>query len=181
MLFEVKGVKRGTGEKVGVRVEAPDARAAGWSMLDRGIEVLSITPIDAPPPGRPLVEKPARRPPNPRVQKIARILLIVSAVMFLITSGFLIPSHIEYAKVSERAELRRRLSHMNSHEIEQRYPTSGWAGKLGEYRNLADAERHEADLRMALYQLWAAAGTAVVVFVVAAALQPFRRDTSASR
>jgi hypothetical protein len=181
MLFEVKGVKRGTGEKVGVRVEAPDARAAGGSMLDRGIGVLTITPIDAPPPTKSPVAKPDRRPPHPVVQKIARVLVIVSAVTFVITIAFLIPSHIEYARVSERAELRRRMPRMASDEIERRYPTAGYAGMYREYRDLADAERHEADLRTALHQLWAVAGTAVVVFVVAAMLLPFRRNTTASR
>jgi hypothetical protein len=177
MLFEVKGVKRATGEKVRVKVDAPDERAAGWSMIDRGIEVLSITPINTPPPlTTSPIARPARRPPHPGVQKIARVLLIASAVTLLVTIAYLIPSHVEYARVSDRAELRRRMPRMASDEIERRYPFSGHAGMLGEYRNLADAERHEADLRAALYRIWAAAGAAVVVLVVAAALQPFRRD-----
>jgi hypothetical protein len=180
MLFEVRGVKRGTDEKVAVRVQAPDERVAGWSVLERGIDVLSITPIDAPPPPNPPVARPPKPPPHPIVRKVARILLIVSTVTLLITGAYLIPAHIEYARVSERAELKRRMPSLTQTEYERRYP-NGWLSRFWEVRHLADAERHEADMLAALYRLWAAAGTSAVVLLIAAALQPFRRDTPASR
>ena len=182
MLFEVKGVKRGTGETVAVRVQAPDERAAGWAVLDRGIEVLSITPVNAPASHRPAPARAAapRKPLHPIVRKVARVMLVVSTVMLVVTIGYLIPSHIEYARVSERAELKRRQPNLTQSEYEKRYP-NGWLSRFWEVRHLADAERHEADLRVAIHRLWAAAGSSAVVFVIAGSLQPFRRDTGASQ
>ena len=182
MLFEVKGVKRGTGEPVAVRVQAPDERAAGWSALERGIDVLAITPIGAPAAPKPAAAAAAkpRKPLHPVVRTVARIMLIVSTVMLVVTIAYLIPSHIEYARVSERAELKRRQPNLTQSEYEKRYP-NGWLSRFWEVRHLADAERHEADLRGAIHRLWAAAGSSAVVFVIAGSLQPFRREKTASR
>jgi hypothetical protein len=166
MLFDVKGVKRGSGEKVNVRVQAPDERTAGWSAIDRGIDVVSITPVDAPPPAPPRPVLPPRRPPHPAVRKIARIVVLASAVLLPILTVPLIRAHMEYARVSERAELKRRTPRGDQWSVA--------------YRNLNDAERHEADMLGALYRLWATAGAAVVMLFVAVALQPFRRDETPS-
>jgi len=177
MRFEVHGIRRGTGEKVAITVEAPDERAAGWAILQRGVDVLSITPIGVPGTGVPRPVPAPVKPPNPRTQKMGRIMLIVSSVLFLVVLAFLIPSQIEYARMSERVDLKQRLPHMNSQELEQRYSYSGRAGQYEDYRNLADAERHQAGLFPALCTLWAVGVVSLILVFVAVSMRPFEGTT----
>jgi hypothetical protein len=63
--FVVTGRSLGTKEPRTLRVRAADERAAGWAAIERGVEVLSIEPVNGRPPPVPVVPPAAEAPASP--------------------------------------------------------------------------------------------------------------------
>jgi len=58
MIFDVRVIDPGSGQHITLHVDAPDERAAGWTAIDRGYEVLTIGPSQSLPSIQPTPVEP---------------------------------------------------------------------------------------------------------------------------
>lgn len=87
MRFTIQGKNLATGEMIELKIDAPDARAAGWAAAGKGIHVITIVPVGAKPrpamavDGGGIQSRPAVR--STRGYRIVCVLLIVLGLILL--------------------------------------------------------------------------------------------------